>query len=84
MYKAICKKNFNATFKSGKRIVIFKVGFEYDVCVGKNGITVFEDRNHYYTFYNSGVLHPLVFSDYFYTEQEMRKEKLKRLNESYL
>ena len=84
MYKTICKKDFIAYQFSTFKGAIFKVGFEYDECIGKNGITVFEDRNHYYTFYNSGVLHPLVFSDYFYTEQEMRKLKLKRLNESYL
>ena len=76
--KAICKKNFKRDIFIWD-VVKFGVGSVYKTYVVDNGITVFEDNEHYYTFYNDN-MGKFKFSEYFYTEQEIRKLKLKRLN----
>ena len=69
--KAICKKNFKRDIFIWD-VVKFDVGSVYKTYV-------VEDNEHYYTFYNDN-MGKFKFSEYFYTEQEIRKEKLKRLN----
>lgn len=73
-FKSICKKDMFA----GLETIFIKDNTYKCFYFGRIGITVTDELKCSYTFRNN------VFNDFFYTEQELRKEKLKRLNECSL
>lgn len=78
MKKVFCKKDFIGGNSTGE--LYFKKGLNYD-CENFNdktkSILIYDLHNrnsHYFMYY--------YFNTYFYTEQELRKSKLKKINET--
>lgn len=83
MKTVLCKKNFIGGNSTGS--LYFRTGLEYDC----EDFVIDSDRNKRILIYdlsnrNSHYFPSYVFCNYFYTEQEMRKLKLKKLNGLHL
>lgn len=78
-----CKKNFIGGNSTGSLVFIKGLKYECEDIFNKNGIgkiiLIYDLRN-----YNSHYFWDNDFNRYFYTEQDLRKIKLKKLNGLHL
>lgn len=73
---------FKKDFYDGD-LLVFKKGYYYGAKVVSMNMIKMECCGRYYNFYNTGVgFHLLQIKDYFYTRQELRKNKLNKLQQS--
>jgi hypothetical protein len=73
----LCKKDGKFPIFNVTHNMYIKQGFFYLCEVENNGIRVFDGNDSHYFAPGSN---SWLFEDYFYTEKELRKEKLKILN----